>query len=88
MELSRFRMILGMAKMFQELESKQSHYQKAEYWYGFQRGIRRLHHGENFGTDQDHRQFMNCARGEYRKHLQDGYRSGYYFNGEIMEVIL
>ena len=68
----QFRSLLAMAKTFQEVDPD-----RADFWRGFQRGLRRLYHGEKFGTLQEHEQWLNCRDGEYRKQLQDGYRTGF-----------
>jgi|APSaa5957512622_1039677.scaffolds.fasta_scaffold88290_2 hypothetical protein len=73
MDKKKFQSLARMAKSFQELDSKRS-----EFWQGFQRGLRRLFHGDNFGTLEEHRKWINCADGEYRKQLQTGYRAGYH----------
>lgn len=73
MEKQKFQRLMTMAKSFQEFDTD-----RADFWRGFQRGLRRLHHGENFGTAAEHDQYMNCADGEYRKQLQTGYRAGFY----------
>lgn len=73
MENQKFQSLLGMAKSFQSLDSDRS-----DFWRGFQRGIRRLHHGENFGTAEEHEKFLNCRDGEFRQALQTGYRAGFY----------
>ena len=72
MKKLQFQSLLGMAKTMQSIDREY-----ADYWMGFQRGVRRLYHGENFGTHEEHEQFMNCADGEYRKKLQAGYHAGY-----------
>lgn len=48
-----------------------------DYATGYQRGLRRHYHGENFGTDDEHEKFMALEgnRGEIGR----GYRDG--FNG-------
>ena len=63
-----------MAKTFQSVDTDRS-----EYWQGFQRGLRRSYHGENFGTAEEHENYMNCRRGEYRFDIQTGYRAGYHY---------
>lgn len=73
MQKKQFQSLLTMAKTFYEIDSERS-----DFWRGFQRGLRRLYHGENFVTDEEHEQCINCARGEYRKQLQTGYRAGFY----------
>jgi len=73
MDQKQFRSLMAMAKTFQEVVPDRS-----DFWYGFQRGLRRLYHGENFGTPEEHEQWMNCRDGEYRRDLQTGYRAGFY----------
>ena len=73
MNKKQFQSLMAMAKTFQELDSDRS-----DFWRGFQRGLRRLYHGENFGTPDEHLRFLNCRDGEFRKDLQTGYRSGFY----------
>lgn len=43
-----------------------------EYWAGYQRGVRRRHHGEAFGTEAEHLQWnaLDDSRGQ-------GYRDGH-----------
>ena len=48
---------------------------------GYQRGLRRLYHGEIFGTTEEHEKYMSLgANGDHRTELGDGYRAG--FSGE------
>ena len=75
MDKQKFQSLVSMAKALQRLDSDRS-----EFWVGFQRGLRRLYHGENFDTDQMHEKWMNCAQGEYRKWQQVGYRVGYHYD--------
>jgi len=72
MDEKKFRSLMGMAK------SLQIDNDRSEYWIGFQRGVRRAYHGDNFGTDGEHEKYMNCRDGEYRFQLQTGYRTGFY----------
>lgn len=44
------------------------------YCTGYQRGLRRFHHGENFESDQDHQQWL--VLDGPRQALGDGYRDG------------
>lgn len=74
MNEKKFKSLLGMAKSMQSVDSD-----RADFWRGFSRGIRRLYHGENFGTQEEHEKFYNCRDGEYRRDLQTGYRAGYHF---------
>jgi hypothetical protein len=81
MERSKFEDLLGMTKRMQKVTADSKDYESFEYWVGFQRGIRRLFYGTNFGTDEEHVKWMSCADGEYRKQLQDGYRTGVNYRG-------
>lgn len=73
MEKTKFRSLLTMAKSLQSVDPDRS-----DFWRGFQRGIRRLYHGENFGTAEEHEKWMSCRDGDYRRDLQTGYRAGFY----------
>jgi DNA-binding XRE family transcriptional regulator len=75
MNEQKFQSLGRMAKSMQRID-----HDRSDFWRGFQRGIRRLHHGENFGTAEEHERWMNCARDEYRKQLQTGYRVGYHYD--------
>ena len=66
------RSLLAMAKSMQSLDSD-----RPDYWWGFQRGLRRLYYGENFETVEEHKKFLNCRNGDYRRDLQTGYRAGF-----------
>ena len=79
MDEEQFRSLMAMAKSLQSVDSDCS-----EYWIGFQRGLRRLYHGEKFGTDDEHQKFYNCRQGDYRRTLQAGYRAGFHFNDPDM----
>jgi len=82
MDQQKFNSLMTRAKTFQEVDPE-----KSDFWRGYQRGLRRLYHGENFGTTEEHIQWMNCGDGEYRKQLQAGYRTGFAgedpINGEV-----
>lgn len=75
MNEKKFKSLIGMARAMQSAD-----YDRADFWRGFQRGIRRLYHGENFGTSEEHEQWLCCANGEFRKLLQTGYRAGFYYD--------
>jgi hypothetical protein len=56
------------------------HSDDAEFWAGYMRGLRRLYHGEKFGTEDDHQSWMNIERDEYdltRRSKGEGYRAGF-----------
>lgn len=73
MDTKTFQSLLAMADTFQRVDQN-----RADFWRGFQRGIRRAYHGKNFGTVEQHEQYMNCRDGDYRSDLQTGYRAGFY----------
>ena len=73
MNEKQFRSLMGMAKSLKSVDSG-----RADFWSGFQRGLRRLYHGENLGTPEEHEKFLNCRDGDYRRDLQTGYRAGFY----------
>ena len=49
MTRQRFEHEISRERSFQGLEPD-----RAEYWTGYQRGLRRAFHGENFGTPAEH----------------------------------
>lgn len=71
-----------------EFESKMSRlkflkenasYLWSEYYTGYMRGLRRLKHGENFGTEEEHKKYMSLEDEKYdesRVYLGRGYRDG------------
>ncbi len=46
----------------------------SEYGEGYRRGVRRHYHGEQFGTDTEHEQWMKLK--DHQQELGDGYRDG------------
>lgn len=46
-----------------------------EYGDGYRRGIRRYYHGDQFGTDAEHAQWMGLK--DHQQELGDGYRDGF-----------
>lgn len=81
-----FESKMNAARVFQE----QSGYPDSEYWSGYQRGLRRSHHGESFGTDAEHTLWMSLVNehggDDSRKYRGLGYRAG--FDGiSIVEAI-
>ncbi len=46
-----------------------------DYAKGYQRGLRRHHHGESFGTKEEHKQWLSLS--DHRQELGDGYRDGF-----------
>lgn len=62
-----FKQKMAQAKTFHELHG-------GDYYSAYMRGLRRLYHGDNFGTDEDHNKWIN-ARDEQRR---TGYADGYF----------
>jgi len=69
---------------------------RADWWAGYQRGLRRRFHGENFGTEAEHEAWMELGIGdESRCQRTVGYRAGLgiqtarlrnLFSGEVVDV--
>lgn len=45
-----------------------------DYLAGYQRGLRRAHHGDRFGTDAEHETWLGC--GNHHPDRAAGYRDG------------
>jgi hypothetical protein len=56
--------------------------ERAEYWAGYIRGLRRAYHGKKFGTAEEHKLWMDAADSsdEMRKQRGLGYRDGIAFD--------
>lgn len=54
---------------------------RAEYWRGYQRGLRRAYHGEKFGTPEEHALWLSLAdrADERSKQRGQGYRDALAF---------
>lgn len=52
--------------------------ERAEWWAGYMRGLRRAHHGDEFGTTAEHELFYSAAESANpsRATLGRGYRAG------------
>ena len=51
-----------------------------DFWAGYMRGLRRLHHGVNFGTEEEHFLWLNIPSDERdltRCAMGEGYRAGF-----------
>lgn len=55
------------------------HGDELDYWAGYQRGLRRRFHGENFGTDEEHEIWMGLLNDfdPSRSERGRGYRDGF-----------
>ncbi len=49
---------------------------RSDYWTGYMRGLRRQHHGDKFGTDDEHERWLNACGDESRDQRSAGYRDG------------
>ena len=51
---------------------------KSDWWAGYMRGLRRAHHGENFGTQAEHEMWLSASESDdtQRAALGRGYRAG------------
>ncbi|OGJ87336.1 MAG: hypothetical protein A2487_00015 [Candidatus Raymondbacteria bacterium RifOxyC12_full_50_8] len=80
-DFKRFQTEMSMAKTFQGLDPA-----KAEWWIGYQRGLRQAYHGPAFGTEAEHLQWYEAADSEdvTRAQRGQGYRKG--FNVALGEV--
>jgi len=73
-ELDRAKTMQGIAK--EPIE--------ADYWDGYQRGLRRLFHGERFGTVRQHALWLSFSNdaNESKAARGRGYRDGLRFGEE------
>jgi hypothetical protein len=69
----RFESEMNRARIMKSVEP-----QKSEYWMGYERGLRRAHHGESFGTDAEHELWLSLADDldDSRAQRGLGYRDG------------
>ncbi len=80
-----FQSNMTAADTFRRLSSEPD---EQEFWTGYQRGIRRNHHGEKFGTAAEHKLWLSLAddADQSRKMRGIGYRSG--FDGQNIQVAM
>lgn len=52
--------------------------ERADYWAGYHRGLRRAHHGEAYGTAEEHELWLSLASEEdpSRRERGIGYQEG------------
>ena len=52
--------------------------ERADWWTGYMRGLRRTHHGERFGTQSEHELWLSAIEStdSQRAALGRGYRAG------------
>jgi hypothetical protein len=53
--------------------------ERADYWYGYERGLRRGFHGDRFGTEKEHKLWLSLVADVADRAGQErgrGYRDG------------
>lgn len=80
-----FQSNMTAADTFRRLSSDPD---EQEFWAGYQRGLRRNHHGDKFGTVAEHKLWLSLADDgdQSRKMRGLGYRSG--FDGQNIQVAM
>jgi hypothetical protein len=70
-----FASLMRRADALRRVESDPA---RAEWWAGYIRGLRRAHHGNNFGTEAEHQMWLDAADSTdtLRASLGAGYRAG------------
>jgi len=76
MNRAEFQSNMTGAESFHTLSSEPA---EQEFWSGYQRGLRRNHHGDKFGTAAEHKLWMSLStdEDESRKMRGLGYRAGF-----------
>ena len=62
--------------------------ERTDYLYGYVRGLQRLYHGEDFGTEEEHKEWMQLIddADEERQTLGWGYRDALVGNDPGIEA--
>ena len=82
MDENRFLSLMNTARM----QSYRG--QEADYWHGYQRGLRRGYLGQLFGTDTEHQEWMRLADQGADKQSRErgrGYRDGLRACGVVIQ---
>jgi len=71
--MANFASLMRRADTLRKVDSA-----NASWWAGYQRGLRRAHHGEDFGTQEEHELWLSAAESTDpgRAALGRGYRAG------------
>lgn len=82
MDHNTFERELWRARTHMQVES-----QRAPYWLGYQRGLRRRYHGESYGTQEEHELWMSKAESDDPIEAQkgEGYRAAYLPSEKLPE---
>lgn len=75
--MSNFTSLMRRADTLRRLETGND-YLHQPWWTGYMRGLRRAHHGENFGTQAEHNLWLSAidSTDPQRAALGRGYRAG------------
>ena len=73
--MSTFASLMRRADTLRKLEHDPL---RSEWWVGYMRGLRRAHHGENFGSTAEHEMWLAAIESTdpQRAALGRGYQSG------------
>lgn len=73
--MSNFASLLRRADTLRRLDDNPIN---ASWWTGYMRGLRRSHHGENFGTESEHELWLSAIESDdqQRAALGRGYAAG------------
>jgi len=83
---------MEITKSFFEQNMKQANAYKtitpkmSDFLDGYQRGLRRGYHGDNFGTDVEHEKWLDLINDSTRQQLGQGYRAGFE-GAEISKLV-
>jgi hypothetical protein len=70
---NKFRSEMMKAQTFKTIELDPD---RASYWVGYMRGLRRAYHGEKFGSADEHKKWMSLFYDSTRSEMGRGYRDG------------
>jgi len=73
--MSTFASLMRRADTLRRVEPDPA---RNDWWAGYMRGLRRAHHGENFGTEAEHELWLSASESPdpQRAALGRGYRAG------------
>lgn len=71
--MNNFKSKMMRAQTMREVDSDNQ-----DYWSGYSRGLRRTHHGSNFGTSDEHNLWLTATGDPSRDARSKGYRDGFY----------
>ena len=71
MEQKRFESMMLQADTMKTLSDK------PDYFTGYLRGLRRLFHGTDFGTEAEHSQWLSMIDDDLRQDMGHGYKDGF-----------